>query len=454
MGLPMSDLLHWGPNKGAQEAFLKSTAFEVLYGGAAGGAKSESLLMAPLRWVGRATFRGLIMRRTFPELEKTLIDRSRQLYPQTILGASYNAADKCWTFPGGAKIYFGHCEHEHDVYRYQGAEFQYLALDELTLFTERIYTYLITRMRSSQGIPIRVRNATNPGGPGHEWVKERWGPWLDPDCAVKVEPGKVLYYRNVEGKAEWCEPSPHALSRVFIPAKLSDNPHLLVNDPAYAQRLEGLDYVTRKRLLEGDWQVQEAAGDFFDRTWFEVVDALPADVHRCRWWDRAATKDGDWTAGVLMARSIKEGCFYVEDVIRFRGGPSEVRRAIVNTAQQDGHKVKIGLPQDPGQAGVFEISSYAKELVGWVLETPRETGDKVTRARPFASQCRAGNVKIKRALWNRVYLDELQHFPKGQHDDQVDASSGGFAILHGSGVGAYSAAMARVRAEMRGGRKL
>ena len=427
-------LFTWEPNPGPQTRFLACGAYEALYGGAAGGGKSEVLIVDPLRSVGFSSFRALLLRRTYPELERSLIDRSRQLYPAVAPGAAYNSQDKCWRFPSGARIYFGHAEHEHSVHQYQGAEFQYLGFDELTHFLEKQYTYLLSRVRSASGMPVYVRGATNPGGDGHEWVMKRWAPWLDQESKIRGEAGKALYYVNGEEGETWCDrASEGALSRVFIPAKVEDNPHLTQNDPGYRQRLMGLDRVTRAQLLDGNWLARPAAGAYFKRSWFEVVDVSPAKAYRVRYWDRAATKDGDWTVGVKVARTI-EGALYVEHVERLRGTPAEVEAAIKRTASAE-PDVQIGIEQDPGQAGVFEAKYYVRALQGFNVRLTKPTGDKVTRAQPISAQCEGGNVRLVRGPWIDKFLAELEEFPEGAHDDQVDAFSGAFAQLGGAAPG-------------------
>ncbi len=191
-----------------------------------------------------------------------------------------------------------------------------------------------------------------------------------------------------------------------------------------------------------DWQAlfqqdpRPGEGGLFKVTKIEVLDAVPHEMtFPVRAWDLASTKqmgttDPDWTVGVKMSR-LGPGRFMVHDVVRLRGGPHEVLQAIKNTASQDGYETRIGIPQDPGQAGVAQVSHITGELMGYTVEAGRETGDKATRANPFASQVNAGNVFMVRGEWNRVYLDELRDFPSGVHDDMVDASSRAFQMLGG-----------------------
>jgi predicted phage terminase large subunit-like protein len=438
----------WKPNPGAQTAFLASGAFEALYGGAAGGGKSAALLAASLRHVSEPSYRALILRRTFPELEKSHIERSRELFPKVAPGARYNDTKRCWRFPSGALIYFGHLEHEHDVHAYQSDEFSYIAFDELTTFTEGQYRYMLSRARSAVGLPVRIRSGTNPGGVGHEWVLRRWAPWLDADYeGERTRGGEARWFRDTGDGEEWCEPGTGgALSRTFIPAKLQDNPHLVANDPGYADRLMTLDPVTRAQLLEGDWGARPAAGAYFKREWFTLIDIPPADAQRVRYWDRAATaakrgRDPDWTVGLRLART-QGGVFIVENVVRMRGTPADVEATIRQTAELDGKEVEVGIEEDPGSAGKFEAASYLRLLAGWNVRAHRVTGDKVTRCKPASAQAQAGNIKLVKAGWNEKLLSELEEFPEGSHDDQVDGLSGAFSVLAGGVAEPYSRAVA------------
>lgn len=440
----------WRPNPGPQTQFLASSAYEVLYGGAAGGGKTDGLVMGAVRHVDKRGYNGIVFRRTFPELEGQVIPKSREWYH--VIGGRYDSVKHYWRFPSESRVHFGHLQHEDDVYRYQGWEFQYIGFDELTHFTKRQYTYLLSRARSAHGIPIRIRASANPGGEGQEWVMERWAPWLranDPAYkGLRAKPGEVLWYVNTPDGEQWVSKgTPGALSRVFIPASVRDNPHLMANDPAYVERLKGLDAVTRAQLLDGNWLIKPAAGLLFRRGWFRFVDAAPQRVAaRVRRWDLASTENGgDWTIGVKMSR-VFDRTYVLEDVVRVRQRPAGVEATVRATAEADGHEVAVALAEDPGQAGKAQSASYAKLLQGFNVRFERETGDKVTRAKPFSAQCEAGNVAMVRAPWNEPVLQCLEAFPEGQHDDDVDAGSGAFNALTQSGVLTYMAAVEKMAA--------
>lgn len=432
----------WTPNPGPQTEFLGCDAFEALFGGAVGGGKTWSLIHDALRDIDKPSYVALLLRNSFPEMEKTLLEESRRIYPK--LGAYYVGDKKRWNFPSGAKIYFGYLENDADVYQYQGAEFQYIGFDELTKFSLKQYTYLMSRLRSSRGVRSRIRASTNPGGKGHGWVMARWLPWIDKKHALQAKPGEVLKYTagpngDVFGEAG-------KLSRTFIPAKLTDNPKLLENDPDYVERLGALDPVTRAQLLDGRWDVSAAAGLYFKRSWITFVEAAPQNAVRTRGWDKAATEpsarnpDPDWTRGVRL--SFANDRYYIEDLASLRGDPGAVKAFLRATAQLDGKTTMQRIPQDPGAAGKSQAAEDVRSLDGYMVHTQTVSGDKVTRFGPVAGQAspqstggQQGRFCIVRAPWNEELIQELEAFPDGDHDDIVDALSDAYDELQGMGIG-------------------
>lgn len=229
----MKDKVLWAAQAGPQEKFCQRNEFELLYGGAAGGGKSDALLMEGLRQIDHPHYRAIYFRRTFPNLQK-MIDRSWEIFPHH--GGKWNGELKRWQFPSGAIYKFGHMKDESDKYNYQSDEYAYIAFDELTQFTETQYLYLHSRCRSPHaGMRCYIRAASNPGNIGHAWVKRRF---IDP-----IPPYQTL----IDEKT--------GLSRCFIPAKVYDNKILVDADPLYLKRLEGLPENDRRMLLEGDWDV-------------------------------------------------------------------------------------------------------------------------------------------------------------------------------------------------------
>ncbi len=164
-------------------------------------------------------------------------------------------------------------------------------------------------------------------------------------------------------------------------------------------------------------------GLFFDVSKLEIVNAAPVLASRWRGWDKAATEgDGDFTAGVRLAKT-PDGIIYIEDVVRGQFGTSRRDATIRHTAELDEKSVKIIGEQEPGSGGKESAESFIRLLSGFSVRTERATGSKELRADPFSSQLNAGNVKLVRGEWNKAFIDELRTFPKGKHDDQIDAAS-------------------------------
>lgn len=204
---------------------------------------------------------------------------------------------------------------------------------------------------------------------------------------------------------------------------------------------EDVDHLARKRASVGErewaslFQQRPAPleGALFKIAMISTLPAEPAGGMSVRAWDLAATKqvgsrNPDWTVGLKLKRD-QIGRYIVTDVVRLRGGPDDVKTAIVNTAAQDGKTVRISLPQDPGQAGKVQVLDLSRALTGYRVESSPETGDKATRAAPVVSQANVGNLSLVKAEWNRIFLDELAGFPSAAKDDQVDALSRAFSVV-------------------------
>lgn len=172
------------------------------------------------------------------------------------------------------------------------------------------------------------------------------------------------------------------------------------------------------------------AGGFFKPDNIEIVDALPSEILKeVRAWDLASSEnEGDFTAGPRMVKG-KDNIIYIVDMVHGQWGPDGVNRTIKQTAEIDGKKVVIRLPQDPGQAGKSQAKSFITMLAGFSVVVETVSGDKITRAQPFAAQVNVGNVKMLRGPWNKTLIDELRNFPNAKYDDQVDGLSDGYNYL-------------------------
>jgi len=416
-----------------QAAFLTLGIREALYGGAAGGGKSDALLMAALQYVHIPGYSALVLRKSYADLAlpDAIMDRAKTwLLP--VPRVHWNDQRKVFTFPGGATLTFGYLKYERDRYRYQGSAYQFIGFDEATQFREDEYLYLLSRLRRPSvgaghplsGIPLRMRAASNPGGIGHEWVRNRFVPQVDPHTSVVVTPVDEYGER-----------------RIFVPAKLDDNPSL--DQVEYRKNLAALDPVLRAQLLEGNWGARPP-GEVFDRSWFNIIvapkeqQAILSSVGTwVRAWDLASTergkgRDPDYTVGTLMGRTVDD-TIVVADVRRIRGRPDEVEALIVETAERDylQHGCRrIRMEQEPGSSGVFVTQNFAKKLAGYDFTGIRSTGPKEERARPYATYASNGLVKVFSAPWTGDFLSEHEAFPNaGLHDDQVDSASLAFSQL-------------------------
>ncbi len=228
----------WKPQE-RQKLFMARGEYEALYGGAAGGGKSDALLAEALRQIHIPHYKGLILRKTFPECRE-LMERSMLMYKGAFPDAVYNASSHIWTFPSGATVQFGSMQHAEDKTKYQGRQFDFIGFDELTHFTWDEYSYMFSRNRpSGGGTRCYIRATCNPGGIGHGWVKERF--------IANKEPFKT--YRETitaDGKE-------YVRTRVFIPSTVFDNQVLLANNPDYIANLAMLPENEKKALLYGDW---------------------------------------------------------------------------------------------------------------------------------------------------------------------------------------------------------
>jgi len=352
------------------------------------------------------------------------MDRSHSWWDNS--DAHWSSETHTWTFPSSATVEFGYLERDADLLQYQSAEYQYIGFDELTQFPEHIYLYMFSRLRrlKDSDVPIRMRGATNPGGPGHSWVKKRFflpdGPKDTPE-------------------------------RAFVFSKLEDNPHLDIE--TYEKSFDQLGAVTYAQLREGNWDAQVKGGQF-DANWFTPIsiDEIPQINMRIRYWDLAASEpseldpDPDWTAGVLVSRSDslpkryvdqlrKEGItptgpfYYIENISRFREKSGKVEDNIRAIASQDGLTTSVWIEQERGATGKGAIQRYRDEiLTEFNVRGMWLTGPKPERIGALAARAQEGRFFMVVGGWNEAFLDEAVLYTGnnkgGPHDDQLDAASG------------------------------
>jgi hypothetical protein len=327
-----------------QRAFVELDCLEGMYGGAAGGGKSDALLMAGLEFAHVPGYAAILFRRTYTELAlpEAIMARSHEWLGGT--DAHWDGDRKQWRFPSGASLSFGYLDGQKDHHRYQSAAFQFIGFDELTQFPELHYRYLFSRLRKTKAkalevVPLRMRSATNPGGPGHEWVKARWG---IPD---DVDFSQVYSHQG----------------RVFVPARRTDNAHL--DHDTYQRALAELDSVTREQLDKGRW-VRDTSGlvysDFSDKL---VAPALPKLPDGERWTYLLACDFGvvDPTAFAVHAFSKHEPANWVVEAEEWPDlSPSEAaEKAIAWGKRYGGFERMIG---DTGGLGKAYETEWRKRF--------------------------------------------------------------------------------------------
>lgn len=421
--------------------FSATPADIAVFGGSAGPGKSWCLVHEPTRHAHVPGFAGAIFRRTAPELQGagSVWEKATDIYP--LLGATMREHRMDARFPSGALVEFESCQYDKDLAAFQSKEYCYLAWDELTHFTERMFWYLIGRNRSTCGVKPYARGATNPDFDSFLRPIIDW--WIGDDgFPIPERSGVVRWMARVEEELIWGDTREEVEKRThgeglmnsftFVAATLADNPTMLEKDPGYEARLNLLSRVDRERLKLGNWNVRPSAGDYFQRYWFEVIDAKPADaVGRVRFWDKGGgtkMRQNDdpryaWTVGVLVSKTTN-GSFVVEHGVHLQGRPREVEDAIKNTAKADGRDVDVVLWQDPGQAGATDVDNFVRLLAGWNVHGVPAREDKLTYAKPVSAQAERGNVKLVRGSWNERFLSEHENFPTARLKDYVDATSG------------------------------
>ena len=342
---------HWIPHQPQprQKLFLELDCEEGFYGGAAGGGKSDALLMGALAGVNIRGYAALLLRRTYADLSlpDAIMSRAHQWLGPT--PAKWSEKDKTWTFPSGATLTFGYLETENDKYRYQGSAYQFIGFDELTQFTDSQYLYLFSRLRrlATGNVPLRMRSASNPGGVGAEWVKARFIPdeFMPGDA---VDP--TVWWK--EGPAD--NGSETLIRRAFVPARLYDN--VFLDQRSYLNSLDRLDKVTRAQLLEGDWTITQTGRLRFDAEMIALF--IP--------------KRG--TDGHLVANLQDNG----ETIYMFRPQPSGP--LALWTKPQRGHRYVIGADTAQGK-DVNKGEGTAKGDYSVAQVRDADTGEQVARYR-------------------------------------------------------------------------
>lgn len=357
--------------------------------------------MAALQYVDVPGYSALILRRSYADLALpgAIMDRAFDWLEDT--DAKWRNQDKTWDFPSGATLTFGYLETDKDRYRYQSSEFQFCGFDELTQFTEIQYTYLFSRLRKleTSPIPIRMRAASNPGGVGHEWVKARF---------------ITATYPN----------------RVFVGAKLHDNPH--INQAQYEEALKRLDYVTREQLRNGDWDISITGGIFLPEK-AHYIDIKDIDLADCAAYGACDPSEGGSDfAAIVTVIVLPDNRLCVFDCDLGVDNQSKTIDKLI-----DFHKIynykKVWIEANSlGHAkSAIGMSLFEKELRKRMTEkglnvpfeflwTTKNKEDRIRSMEPYYSN----GTLLFRSDWNQTYPDlinQLRATPNAAHDDGPDA---------------------------------
>lgn len=498
----------WTPQPGPQEIVWNLDCDEIGYGGAAGGGKTGLIVAMPMQRAKMRGYRALVLRRSTPDLAK-IIDEAKDIYQDgrtagrfsfrafapPAEGLSRFRGDINWlTFPEwGSRIEFGHCHNLDDYRSRMGQEYDDLFFDEVTQFERIQYVSIASRRRGTiRGARRRVLATMNPpekNEPGEAWVRERWAPWIDPECDLhdwgatderghtargkglppRIEGGRrvppaqsaqILYVAQVNGKERFStEPfeweGAAAQSRTFVAAKLTDNQAMMEAEPNYVAKLRDHDPVRARQLEHGDWAIRPAAGRYFRREWMPAVAAIPPGrTIAVRRWDLAGTEphpqnpDPDWTSGVLLVKH-QNGLYYLTDIARTRQGPGGVKAFVDATIVADGKEVWQRFAEDPGQAGKAQAGDYVAMAVnhGVNASAARETGAKalriqrvsaavapkpgetVGRFRIVTTPYRTHDTGAPPVPWLHFFLQQAEGWPDVNHDDDLDALAGAYDVL-------------------------
>jgi len=445
-----------GPKSRKQQMFLESDADVTIFGGSAGSSKSYSGIMGFLPHICYPNFRGLITRRTTPQLKGSggILDTASQLFKKIDPRVKWKSQENKFVFSSGAEIHLRHFEYMKDKDNFQGLQTNHILVDEGAQFEEDMVTYLMSRLRNPSCPQVKPRICITCNPDKNSFLRKWLDWWIDPDtglpieerCGVKrwfIRKDNTMYFADTPEELIEKYSSIYfkvfPMSMCFINATILDNPTLMEIQPDYVAFLQGLPRVERARLYEGNWDVTEESAGYWKKEWCETIPVPPMNItKKVRAWDISGSlpselmPNPDWTVGTLMSKD-KYGTYYVEDVVRFRARHGEVFQKMLETARQDGDDVLIVVPQDPGSAGKQYASTLVRDLAeyGFYAKSKHTSKSKVQRFAPFCAACESGNVKIVAGEWNDVFIQELEGFDGSRRvkDDIVDTCGDAFSML-------------------------
>ncbi len=351
-----------------QAAFVEAAADEVLYGGAAGGGKSYGQVVDAFLYAMRyPKSRQLLLRSSFPALERSLILTALELIPRPLY--KYQSTKHKLTLSNGSLIEFGFLAADTDVMMYQSAEYDVIRFDELTHFTEYQYLYMLSRLRGTSGYPKQMKSTTNPGSRGHGWVKARF-----------ISPAPPF---TVFGEER---------TRIFIPARVEENRFLMEKDADYLSRLMLLPENEKRALLYGDWDIFEGQffGEFSRRTHVRPPEAIPAyhkrfrsldyglDMTACHWW--AVDGEGNLTCYRELYKSGLTLSEAAQEILSLSPPEEKISYTVASpdlwNRRQDTGKSGVEIMAEKGLCGLIRADN--RRVAGWRVLREYLRGKKIS----------------------------------------------------------------------------
>ena len=423
------------PQPGPQTELLQCTADIVFYGGAPGGGKSFGIGMDAARWLLTPGYKSLVVRQHYSELMGPdgmfdIIENLVSTWPgvKIVRGEAEIRVPKI-----GSRIVFRHMQHEKSKKLQQGLQFATIYGDEVTALTESQWWFLGSRNRSLCGVTPYMRATCNPE-PG--WVADLLDWWIDDSgFAIPARSGVIRWMKRdpLTGGILWYDyPEEGTKSFTFIMASLEDNAFL---GQDYADSLNLLDPVEYARLKLCNWKAVASPGDHFQQSWCRWTTLEPDGVDWVRGWDKAGTPDvkADWTSGVRFGRK-KDGDFLLDmrSIERLQAGPDVVLETMARAAAQDGLRTTVGCWQDPAQAGKVDIMVTRKALSRYPFKSIVARKKKWEYWRPFTEAAKAGRIELlgPKGPNADAFLATLEGVPEGLHDDDFDAVSLAYQLVH------------------------
>ena len=473
------------PQPGKQELALNLDADVIFYGGAAGSSKSYTELLRFLRYREDPHFNAIYFRRTTTQLGGAggLWQEAKDMY--NLFDVRVREKEMIIQFPSGASAKFSHMEHEKNAIDHQGLQYSAIFWDELTHFSERQFSYLLSRLRSKAESNSFTMATMNPDP--DSWVLKYVEWYLDDDgYPDKEKDGKKRYFIIVDGSPIFADTEEELIEKypancfvlnpltkkkilvrpksfIFLSGTIFDNPALIEKNPTYLAELQNLPEVERARLLHGNWYTRPKGSNYFERDWLVRVDKVPIGAKCVRAWDKASQEPSeqnrhpDYTAGSPLLYKCKDGFFYIkwsfemdmkdkdtEIVGRFRKRPGERDQLILKQAIADGTDCVVIFAVDPGQSGKVEYQESSKKLLseGYTVrpDPMPNNKSKLKRFEPFSSAVQNGLVRVVESSFpNKATLEafyrELEAFngdrsTSARKDDWADATASAFNYLN------------------------